>query len=49
MDWRPSEVQDFKIVVRATDSEGKAQEWEKDRPFKSGVTGFHKITVHITA
>jgi DMSO/TMAO reductase YedYZ molybdopterin-dependent catalytic subunit len=48
-DWRPSEAQDFKIVVRATDGEGKAQEWEEDRPFKSGVTGFHKITVHVTA
>jgi DMSO/TMAO reductase YedYZ molybdopterin-dependent catalytic subunit len=48
-DWRPNAAQDFKIVVRATDGEGKAQEWEEDRPFKSGVTGFHKISVHITA
>jgi len=35
--------------VRATDGQGKAQEWEENRPFKSGTTGFHKIAVHLTA
>ena len=25
------------------------QEWEEDRSWFSGVTGFHKIAVHVTA
>jgi hypothetical protein len=25
------------------------QEWEEDRSFFSGVTGFHKILVHVMA
>ena len=37
------------LVVRATDGEGDVQEWEEDRSPFSGVTGFHKIVVHITA
>lgn len=48
-DWRPQTADDYTLVVRATDGEGELQEWDPDRPFKSGVTGFHKIRVHITA
>ena len=47
-DWRPQDVDDYTLVVRATDGEGELQEWDPDRPFKSGVTGFHKIVVHVT-
>jgi DMSO/TMAO reductase YedYZ molybdopterin-dependent catalytic subunit len=47
--WRPQEAGDYALVVRATDGEGALQEWEEDRPFKSGVTGFHKIVVRIAA
>jgi DMSO/TMAO reductase YedYZ molybdopterin-dependent catalytic subunit len=47
--WQPDEPGDYTVVVRATDGEGDVQEWEEDRPFKSGVTGFHKIVVYITA
>ena len=47
--WMPDEPNDHAIVVRATDGEGDAQEWEEDRSPFSGVTGFHKITVHIVA
>jgi len=36
-------------VVRATDGEGKVQEFEEDRAFTSGITGFHKVIVHIVA
>jgi len=36
-------------VVRATDGEGDVQEWDEDRGWFSGVTGFHKIAVHVTA
>lgn len=48
-DWRPQDADDYTLVVRATDGEGELQEWDPDRPFKSGVTGFHKILVHVTA
>src|SRR5438132_6282074 len=47
--WMPDEPDDYTIVVRATDGEGDVQEWEEDRSPFSGVTGFHKIVVHITA
>lgn len=47
--WQPSGIGDYSLVVRATDGEGALQEYEEDRPFKSGATGFHKIAVHIFA
>ncbi|PYJ82068.1 MAG: hypothetical protein DME73_05730 [Verrucomicrobia bacterium] len=47
--WRPDGPDDYTLVVRATDGEGAVQEWEEDRSPFSGVTGFHKITVHVTA
>jgi len=47
--WRPEEEDDYTLVVRATDGEGDLQEWEEDRSSFSGVTGFHKIVVHVTA
>lgn len=48
-DWRPATAGDYVLVVRATDGEGIVQQWDQKRPFKSGVTGFHKIRVHVTA
>jgi DMSO/TMAO reductase YedYZ molybdopterin-dependent catalytic subunit len=48
-EWQPDAAGDFVHVVRATDGEGDVQEWEEDRSFFSGVTGFHKIVVHVTA
>src|SRR6266516_760011 len=48
-EWTPDAAGDFVHVVRATDGEGDVQEWEEDRSFFSGVTGFHKIVVHVTA
>jgi DMSO/TMAO reductase YedYZ molybdopterin-dependent catalytic subunit len=45
--WRPEGADDYTLVVRATDGEGEVQEWDEERPFKSGTTGFHKITVHV--
>jgi DMSO/TMAO reductase YedYZ molybdopterin-dependent catalytic subunit len=47
--WLPDEAGDYTVVVRATDGEGDVQEWEEDRSPYSGVTGFHKIIVHVTA
>jgi DMSO/TMAO reductase YedYZ molybdopterin-dependent catalytic subunit len=48
-DWRTDDADDYTLVVRATDGEGAVQEWEEDRSPFSGVTGFHKIVVHVTA
>jgi len=47
--WMPDDPGDYTIVVRATDGEGDVQESEPDRGWFSGVTGFHKIIVHIAA
>jgi DMSO/TMAO reductase YedYZ molybdopterin-dependent catalytic subunit len=47
-DWRPPGPDNYALVVRATDGEGEVQEWDEDRPFKSGTTGFHKIVVYVT-
>src|SRR6266700_2025973 len=47
-DWRPDDADDYTLVVRANDGEGAVQEWEEDRSPFSGVTGFHKIVVHVT-
>jgi DMSO/TMAO reductase YedYZ molybdopterin-dependent catalytic subunit len=48
-DWRPDGPDDYTLVVRATDGEGEVQEFEEDRGWFSGVTGFHKILVHVAA
>ena len=46
-DWKPEGADDYMLVVRATDGEGEVQEVEEDRGWFSGVTGFHKILVHV--
>jgi hypothetical protein len=48
-EWKPDAAGDYVLVVRATDGEGDVQEWEEDRGWFSGVTGLHKIVVHVTA
>src|SRR6266511_816801 len=48
-EWTPDAEGDYILVVRATDGEGDVQEFEEDRGWFSGVTGFHKIVVHIAA
>ena len=48
-EWQPDAAGDFVVVVRATDGEGDVQEWEEDRGWFSGISGFHKIVVHATA
>jgi DMSO/TMAO reductase YedYZ molybdopterin-dependent catalytic subunit len=48
-DWQPDTADDYTLVVRATDGEGEVQEFEGDRSPFSGVTGFHKIVVYVTA
>lgn len=46
-DWRPAGAGNYTLVVRATDGEREVQEWDEERPFKSGTTGFHKIEVYV--
>jgi DMSO/TMAO reductase YedYZ molybdopterin-dependent catalytic subunit len=48
-EWKPDAAGDYVLVVRATDGEGDVQEWEEDRGWFSGVSGFHKMVVHVTA
>ena len=48
-DWQPAGVNNYSLVVRATDGNGKLQEWEEKRSPYSGATGFHKIAVYVTA
>ena len=47
--WSPEKENDYTLVVRATDGEGKVQEVDWNRSFFSGVTGFHKVFVHVSA
>jgi DMSO/TMAO reductase YedYZ molybdopterin-dependent catalytic subunit len=47
--WMPDAPGDYVLVVRATDGKGTVQKWEEDRGWFSGVTGFHKIVVHVAA
>ncbi len=48
-DWQPDYTGSFALIVRATDRNGKLQEYDEQRPFTSGVTGFHRINVQIVA
>src|SRR5437899_1434240 len=48
-EWTPDAAADYVLVVRATDGEGDVQEFEEDRGWFSGVTGFHQILVHVAA
>ena len=41
----PSNKENYKIVVRATDKTGNTQTTEMSPPFPSGATGYHMITV----
>ncbi|HEV3409817.1 MAG TPA: molybdopterin-dependent oxidoreductase [Chthoniobacterales bacterium] len=46
-DWKPPRPETYTLVVRATDADGNLQAFNPARPFKSGPTGFHKITVYV--
>jgi DMSO/TMAO reductase YedYZ molybdopterin-dependent catalytic subunit len=47
--WMPAATGDYTVVVRATDGEGDVQQLEEDRGWFSGVSGFHKTFVRVTA
>ncbi len=47
--WMPSKPGEYNLVVRATDGKGAVQEIEYDRSPFSGATGFHWVTVYVTA
>jgi DMSO/TMAO reductase YedYZ molybdopterin-dependent catalytic subunit len=41
----PEGVENYKIVVRSTDKNGKVQTSELNQPFPDGATGYHTISV----
>ena len=41
----PNKVENYKIIVRATDKNGKVQSSELNKPFPDGATGYHTISV----
>lgn len=41
----PEKVENYKIIVRATDKNGKVQSSELNKPFPDGATGYHTISV----
>ena len=48
-EWHPAREGDYVLTARATNNDGAVQKWDEHRPFKSGATGLHKITVHVSA
>ena len=49
INWTPAQPGKYVLVARATDGDGDVQEWEEERGWFSGVTGLHKIVVHVGA
>jgi hypothetical protein len=41
----PEKIENYKIIVRATDKNGKIQSSELNKPFPDGATGYHTISV----
>ncbi len=41
----PEKVENYKIIVRATDKNGEVQSSELNNPFPDGATGYHTISV----
>ncbi|MGI9173468.1 MAG: hypothetical protein ACR2F0_09190 [Chthoniobacterales bacterium] len=46
-DWQPPGAGTFTFWARATNQDGQVQAEDPKRPFKSGTTGFHKVTVYV--
>lgn len=46
-DWQPGAAGNYLLSVRATDGGGQLQTQDNERPFTSGVTGFHWVGVHV--
>lgn len=41
----PEKVENYKVIVRATDKNGEVQSSELNNPFPDGATGYHTISV----
>ncbi len=48
-DWRPAQIGEYKLVVRATDGKGELQTEKERGTAPEGATGYHKITAQIEA
>ncbi len=47
--WTPQRPGRFDVFVRATDGDGSAQSPLVSSAFPNGVTGLHRVSVHVTA
>ena len=47
--WTPHRPGRFDVVVRAVDGAGTAQTPLVSSAYPNGVTGLHRVTVHVTA
>ena len=47
--WTPPSPGRFDVVVRAVDGTGREQTSTAHSAFPNGVTGLHRVTVHVTA
>jgi DMSO/TMAO reductase YedYZ molybdopterin-dependent catalytic subunit len=47
--WQPARPGDYTLLVRATDGSGRLQQSERTDPFPDGATGYHQVTLRITA
>lgn len=48
-DWRPTQVGEYKLAVRATDGAGEVQTDKERGTAPEGATGYHKITTQLEA
>ena len=47
--WAPTKPGRYTLVVRATDGTGQIQTNRQTDTFPSGATGYHEISVQVTA
>lgn len=45
--WLPTAPGEYVLFARATNADGQVQEWDPNRQFKSGTSGFHKIVIYV--
>lgn len=46
-EWTPPGKGRYRLLVRATDKEGRTQTAELSEPFPSGATGYHVVDIHV--
>ncbi len=46
-EWKPTQPGEYRLLVRATDGEGRLQAAEPSPTLPSGATGYHGITIRV--